>query len=161
MNENEVKGTTEQAVEISRWGKIKAHVKRNEDRYVSFAAGAISGAVLFGVHAYLNGHGQTTINGDVVKNIGGGNASAEVKPVVAINSPVTIEQTTNVINNFGGHMTKIVRCVETGEIFDSVKKAAETAGVDRSYMSNHLNGRSDHISGQHYEIIGLSTKPQK
>lgn len=162
MNENEVKGIAENPeAKISRWGKIKAHVKSNEDRYTSFAAGVVSGAVLFGVHAYLSGYGQTTVNGDYVKNVGGGNASAEVKPVVAINSPVTIEQTTNVINNFGGHMTKIVRCVETGEIFDSVTKAAESAGVARTLMSKHINGHSAHIDNLTYEILGLSTQPQK
>lgn len=161
MNENEVKGTTEQPVEISRWGKIKAHVKRNEDRYVSFAAGAISGAVLFGVHAYLNGYGQTTINGDVVENVGGGNASSNIENVVAVNSPITIDQTTNVINNFGGHMVKFVKCVESGEIFGSVTEAAEAAGVSHSAMSKHINGHTDHIFGKEYQIVGLGTKPQK
>ena len=146
---------------VSRWSKIKDHVKRNEDRYVSFAAGAVTSAVLFGLHVYLNGNGKTTINGDVVENVGGGNANSNIENVTAINSPITIDQTTNVINNFGGHMTKIVRCVETGEIFESVTKAADNAGVARTLMSKHINGHSAHIDNRTYEILGLSTQPQK
>lgn len=142
---------------VSRWDKIKAHVKRNEDRYTSFVAGALTSAVLFALNAHLNGHGKTTVNGDVVENVGGGNANSNIENVVAVNSPITVEQHTNVINNFGGHMVKLVKCVETGEIFGSVTEAAEAAGVGRSAMSKHINGHTDHIFGKAYQIVGLGT----
>lgn len=59
---------------------------------------------------------------------------------------------------FGGRQTKIVECIETGEIFKKVKEAAEAAGVDAYNMSKHINGKgSDKIFGQTYRIVGLGT----
>lgn len=144
MNENEVKGMAEQPVEISRWGKIKAHVKRNEDRYTSFAAGVVSGAVLFGVHATLSGR-----------------VSSSKSPVVIENNPVfnniNTNTNTNVVTNYNGYATKIIKCVETGEIFETAKDAAASAGVKASTFSRHINGHTDHVYGMHYEIIGQGT----
>lgn len=62
---------------------------------------------------------------------------------------------TNIVNN-GGHMRKIVRCLETDELWPSVSKAAEAMSVTLSLMSNHLNGRHDHINGMHFVIEGLA-----
>jgi|SRR5580765_2754766 len=61
----------------------------------------------------------------------------------------------NTVNN-GGHMRKIVRCVETDEMWPSVSKAAEVAGHSIVAMSKHLNGHTDHIDGLHYVIEGLA-----
>jgi hypothetical protein len=56
-----------------------------------------------------------------------------------------------------GYMRKIVRCNETGVLFDSVKSAAKNAGVSSAVMSKCLNGRTDHIKGLTYSIEGLAT----
>lgn len=63
----------------------------------------------------------------------------------------------NTVVNYGGYCTKIVKHLETGEIFETAKGAAAAAGVDAARMSRHLNGSIPHINGEHFEIIGVGT----
>lgn len=46
---------------------------------------------------------------------------------------------------------KTVICIETGELFNSVKEAAEYAKVNQSHLSNVLCGRSNTAGGYHWE----------
>ena len=46
-----------------------------------------------------------------------------------------------------------VRCVETGEVYESLSAAAYAVGCTRGTMSNHLNGRFPHVRGKHFERI--------
>lgn len=69
-----------------------------------------------------------------------------------VNAPVF---NNNIVNN-GGYMRKIVRCIETDEMWPSVSKAAEAVGVTIHSMSNHINGRQDSLNGLHYVIEGLA-----
>ena len=48
---------------------------------------------------------------------------------------------------------KKVRCVETGEIFESVGAAAKYAGRSISTMSRHLNGYRSRCGEYHYEFV--------
>ena len=86
-----------------------------------------------------------------------GRSMGNEAPVVnntAIASPV-VNTTTTVAN--GGYSRKLVECLETGEIWKSVKDAAKAAGVEPYTMSKHLNGAKDHVNNLHYSIAGLST----
>lgn len=74
------------------------------------------------------------------------------------NTPVIAPVMNNTqVNNFGGPLTKMVKCLETGEIWETVTDTAESAGVGIQKMSRHLNGHKDHVNGLHYKIIGLGT----
>lgn len=46
-----------------------------------------------------------------------------------------------------------VRCIDTGEIFESAAAAAHSIGCGRSAMSNHLSGRFPHIRGKRFERV--------
>lgn len=46
-----------------------------------------------------------------------------------------------------------VRCIETGEVFNSVADAAKAVGVCRSSISNNLIGRSKSCGGRHFEYM--------
>ena len=46
-----------------------------------------------------------------------------------------------------------VCCVETGDIFDSVRSAAEWLGVARTTLSDTLNGRSPCCKGLHWKYV--------
>ena len=74
-----------------------------------------------------------------------------VSPTIA---PV-MNNTSNV--NFGGYSTKIVKCLETGQLWESVKDAAEAAGVNAVNMSRHINGHTPEVKGLHYVIVGMGT----
>lgn len=59
--------------------------------------------------------------------------------------------------NFAGHMTKLVKCLETGQLWETVTEAAGAVGHTVQTMSKHLNGHTEHIDGLHYAIVGMGT----
>ena len=72
-------------------------------------------------------------------------------------APVIAPAFHNTVNN-GGHMRKIVRCVETGQLWLSVTDTAEALGKSISVVSQHLNhpDLSPDINGLHYVIEALA-----
>ena len=109
--------------------KAKQHLQDHQWIYIS--AGVLVVGIVIGKNL---GGSQTIVN------------TATASPVI-----------NNVVSN-GGHMRKFVECVETGEMWRSVKDAAEAMGVSASLMSKHLNGHKDHVSNLHFVISGLGTK---
>ena len=109
--------------------RIKNHVKTYQSYYTA------AGMIVVGVVAYKAG--AKTVVAPVFNNT--------VSPVF-----------NNTVNN-GGHMTKFVKCLETGQIWETVTSAAEAAGTTISDMSRHINGHTDHVKGLHYAIVGLGT----
>lgn len=51
----------------------------------------------------------------------------------------------------GAKTRKKVRCIESGEIYDSVNIAAEANGVKQPTMSQHLTGKHKSCAGLHFE----------
>lgn len=79
-------------------------------------------------------------------------------------SPAVINTVAPVFNNnnssnvlLNGYLHKIVRNNNTGEIFESVKAAAEHAKVVPAVMSKHLHGYEgfEDIGQEVYSIIGI------
>ena len=58
----------------------------------------------------------------------------------------------NIIQTNAGHRKKII-CVETREIFDSVKEAGECLNVNPSNISHVLKGRQNSVKGYHFEYL--------
>ena len=48
---------------------------------------------------------------------------------------------------------KPIVCLETGEVFNSAKEAALALGIDRTSISNNLNGRYKTAGGYHWEFV--------
>ena len=48
-----------------------------------------------------------------------------------------------------------IRCVETGEVFNSITECSKTIGYQASHIIEHLNGNKSrkHILGMHFERI--------
>ena len=126
----------------TKWDRVKNHFRENRNLYlvggVCIAAGAVLGYSLKdeGDDFALEAAGDMAL-GDMDKS--------------------THNTTNNVTVNMGGPMHKIVKNASTGEVFESLTDAAESAGVSVSMMSRHVNGHKDHISGDVYEIIGMGT----
>jgi hypothetical protein len=112
--------------------KVKAHVRRNKRAY---SVGTV--VVIAGVAYYL-GTRRTITQISV--------------------APVFNNMINNTVNN-GGHMRKIVRCLETNEIWLSVTEAALAQGKNLSLMSQHLNHPEvvPHINELHFVIEALAT----
>lgn len=69
----------------------------------------------------------------------------------------TVSPTFNNTVNFGGHMTKMVKRMSDGKLWETVTEAAAEVGCSLDKMSRHLNGHSPHISNEIYEIVGIGT----
>lgn len=116
--------------------KAREHIRANKNAYIAGSVGVVVGGV-----SVLITKGRT---GDIVNT---------VAPVI---SPVFNNDNSSSVN-FGGYATKCVKCLETGDVWETVKEAASDAGSDPSWMSKHLNGRTKHINGKHYKIVGVGT----
>jgi hypothetical protein len=77
------------------------------------------------------------------------------KPVVINIAPVFNNSNQQV--NFAGHTTKLVKCLETGQVWEKVTESAKSAGVPLARMSRHLHGHNPHLNGLHYKIVGVGT----
>ena len=120
--------------------KVKAHLKRHKIKYIATSTFLIGLGVGVAIHrkpmVSLNTGAQAVSGVHVVIN-----GTQEI-----------INKSENIIT-FGGHQTKIVECIETGEIFKKVRDAAKSAGVEAYNMSKHLNGKgSDKVFGKTYSI---------
>ena len=75
-----------------------------------------------------------------------------------VNAPIMSPVFNNTVNN-GGHMRKIIRCIETGEMWPSITATAEDIGKSINTMSKHLNGYPgfETVGGMHYVIDGLAS----
>ena len=124
---------------LTRFERVKFHIKRHKTIYIT--AGVCLG-VGVGV-GLLIGIRQSTVVVNVAPQI-----NPNISPV--FNNAVS--------PTFGGHSQKVVKCLETGQLWESVTAAAKDANVSMSTMSKVLNGHSNDIGGLHYEIIALGTK---
>jgi hypothetical protein len=127
------KDKTEALVVGTKIQRIKAHLQENKNTYLAGAGGVAVGTL-----------GMLLLKQNPLQVVNTINNTPVISPVF-----------NNVINN-GGHMRKIVRCLETDEMWPSVSKAAEAIGHPISVMSKHINGHKDHIDGLHYAIEGLA-----
>ncbi len=115
--------------------KIRDHIQEHKVVYIasgaSFAIGGLSMLV-------LKSKSTQIIN--------------TVAPVI---SPIfnNINQVT-----LGGYAHKVVKCLETGQIWESVKDAADALGTTPSTLSKVLNGHTADFAGKHYTIIALGSR---
>lgn len=103
-------------------GKVKQHVKDNKAIYIGTAvgvAGLVSGAVL------------SRRNTAVV---------LQYKPE---NSPVTLSQVVELVRR--GHPGKVIRDLQTGEVYASVRRAAEAVGKNPAFVRDNLGGRFEYL----------------
>lgn len=56
---------------------------------------------------------------------------------------------------------RTIKCVETGELFDSIREAAEKFGLHASNIGSNLQGKTSHCGGYHWEYVELHDKPVK
>ena len=137
-------------VQPTRWERFKSHVERNKQLYILTGVGALLG-IAGGYTLAKAGEGS----GDVYEI----DLDAGQDAIATVYGDV--DNSENHIHNnyggYGGYQSKIVRNLDTGEIFESQKAAAESIGVEKYTMSRHLNGEFDHIDGHVFERIGFGT----
>lgn len=129
-----------------RLDKIKKHVKDQKTKYL-VVGGVVVGAVVGGTIVYF----KLKVDGvDVINN-----ATATVGDL-AENATVNIDQSMTTIIELvrRGHPGFKIQCVETGETFASVKRAADVLGIARTSLQRHLNGDLPNAGGHTFVNLG-------
>lgn len=119
---------------MSKIDKIRTHISENKVAYIAGVAGVGVGAVLVGGMFY----GRQIIINDSLN--------------VSVNSPKTNIVVANLTRR--GHPGNIIRCVETGEVFASQRRAAEALGLNRIDIYKMLKGELDNVKGLSFENLG-------
>ena len=133
--------------------KVKGHFKKHRGKYITGATVVVVGGVCFYIGRKYQER-STSVSMDVVDN---------VRPTnVAIGKDIEIDARTKITNNvtninMGGYTTKMVKRLSDGMIYETVGDAAKAAGVNKTVMSKHINGKSNDVNGESYKIIGLGT----
>ena len=119
--------------------KVKGHFKKHKVKYIVGGACLVVGGT---VGVYLGNKGIINIQ---LVNTG------------SVTQVQNIDKSVNVLTR-RGHAGNVVRCLETGEIFASQNRACDLLGLNRSDLSNHLNGAKDEVKGLHFEKIDSFNK---
>jgi hypothetical protein len=139
-------------VEMSPSDMAKTHFDKYKAAYfVGGSAVAVAGVTCL----IMRGRYETLANGGVY-GPKTADTLATMRPVFN-NTPIFNNHITNVNN--AGYLRKIVRCLETDEMWPQVKTAAEKTGNSLHWMSRHVNGhdaRPD-VNGFTYVIEGIGT----
>lgn len=73
-----------------------------------------------------------------------------------INNLQWMERTDNLIKSRPEKNKIIIRCIETGEKFESLNDCTRKTGVHNGHLSEHLRGLLGCVNGLHFERIGES-----
>jgi len=130
-----------------RWAQLKQNAKVN----------AVVNHVEANKKTYLVGMGGAAVGGGMALMFKSRPNITQINNTVAPSIAPVFNNDNSAMVNFGGTMSKIVKRTSDGKIWETVTEAATEEGVTLPMMSKHLNGRSPHIYGQTYEIIGLRT----
>lgn len=123
--------------------KVKAHVKRNEKVYLVGSFVVVSGVTFVLTRSLYVG----------VPSIPDGQDLVIVRAFSFLSKQKVV---TFVSQNRQGPPSWVVRCIETGEVFNSQRAAAFAKGINPSDLSQHLNGLHDNVKNLHFERICLA-----
>lgn len=125
--------------------QTKTHVKKHQVAY-SFGAGVVVAGF------------TCIIMRDVrsFESIGRGIAVTAERGIAVLGKKVEMNNVSYFYSNRQGPPSWVVRCLETNDIFSSQSAASKYLGLTASELSQHLNGRKDHVLGYHFERICMA-----
>jgi hypothetical protein len=115
---------------------IKNHFKNNKKEYIVGGICLVTGALAGALFSKYSGSGP-----DVTQ---------KVTQVGLINRANVLSVYINPLGDPGN----VVQCLETGSIYASQGQAARELNLDPAALSKHLNGRSENVHGNHFQILG-------
>lgn len=126
---------TQQEQNLTKTEKVKEHFKNHKEKYI---VGGFGVALGVGV-GFVIGHRAPA-------------ASANQK-VVALKTGDVTQNVTQIVSR-RGHPGTVIRCVETGEQFASIKRASELLGVSQRGISECVKGLRPSVKGLTFESLG-------
>lgn len=123
--------------------KVKTHLSENKATYITGGVSALVGAA--GTALFFSAPQTASVSNKI-------SGFFVWKPVINAETAI-IQQLSR-----RGHPGFVVKCVETGEAYASVRRASEVLGLNRNNLRDHLNGLKDSVGGFTFEILGEATK---
>ena len=121
-----------------RIDRVKKHFADNKGAYIAGGVGVLIGAAV-----------ATVV---VLKQTEGNKAIVDSYNLIKYKSPHT-SQTVQILLPALGNPGNAVQCIETGTVYASQGEAARTLKIDPSIISRHLNGKQEHVGGNHFKKI--------
>lgn len=112
--------------------KVRIHFEKNGKIYL-VGAGCLGAGYLF------RGNSEQIVK---ARNFAG----------IAYRSPQTNLVVTQLTRR--GHPGYMIKCVNTGETFASIRRAAEAMGINRVDLHRHLRGDLSNVGGHIFENLG-------
>jgi len=128
---------TDGSLEPRKENRFIAHLKKHKWKYITGFCVLAGGTIVYLI--FRNTSKQ--VIGDITNSI------VQTNP---IDSPIIM-----LLRPDGGHPGFYTRCVETGELFNSQKQAAEAVGTTSRLLGAHLKGLISDIDGLHFERLGM------
>ena len=146
----------EPATEKTRWrDRVKNNIKANEIQKTVVSHWKEHKDTYIKVGCILAGAGFTcaimreTSSEPITVAIGDGTSGA----IGVAGKKVVMSNVSFISSNRQGSPSWVVRCVETGEVETSQKKMAQAMEIPSSKLSEHLNGKREHVDGKHFERL--------
>lgn len=122
-----------------RLERIKNHIQEHRTTYIATAVTAtVTGVTVYVVMKYRG------------PSVG---SSVAVKQGIAVNSPVTISNVTNIIDRALGDSGDVIKNVNTGQIFRSRGELSRDTGFSMAAIGKYFKNEISDLGGDQYEII--------
>lgn len=140
--------------------RIKEHIQEHKVAYITTTVLAIYTCVIvrrFSGKTHLNEYtesGKAHLNG----HTNGGKLNDRTISSSFFSKVISNgDQIVNVLEREGrGHPGYLVLHKETDVVYPSQKVAADAFDINYKHMSDHLNGRKEHVNNQHFERVKLT-----
>lgn len=126
--------------------KLKTHVRENRRVYISSLVGVLGGIAI----------GTTIMMRRQSSPISSGISGTADRGISVIGKKVVMSNVSYISQNRQGSPSWVVRCLETGIVFTSQRKAALTMDLPESEISKHLNGALDNVRGYRFERLCMA-----
>jgi len=126
-----------------KWQAVKDHLNRNQAAYIS---GVTTGILCAGTTMLImrGRHAENSMSSD-----GHDGVTMRLFNFFRNNNSIV-----TVIEREGrGHPGYLVRCIESGNVFTSQSKAANSMNIPEIVISKHLTGKFPDANGYHFERI--------
>lgn len=125
-----------------KYEAVKKHLDRHRVIYISGAVGVLSAGITYVITREAYAGIIEVPDGHIVT----------VRPLSFLSKQIV--NVVTVIEREGrGHPGYRILCLETGEIFESQRKASEALLVFPGVVSDHLRGKVEDIHGLHFQRI--------
>ena len=135
--------------------RVKEHIRKHKELYIGVGIGCVlAGITCIIVRDNLSGKDRIIGHTGSGKDRIIGHTGSRFSAGRDLHVDASINKTVKVLEREGrGHPGYLVKHIETGLVYASQRAAAEALDISKDALSNHLNGRTEHVLGNHFERL--------